>query len=95
MRKPSACLCLVALYLFGNLAAFGQQKPGKATRHPIAVNFSFFASINNHLTPLHRLHLFARPVFAPFLRPVLVAIGDSPRFEPLACSKLRSASLYG
>jgi hypothetical protein len=46
MRKYSVCLCLLALCLFGNLAAFGQQNPAKATRRPIVVDSSFFASLN-------------------------------------------------
>jgi hypothetical protein len=46
MRKYSVCLCLLALGLFGNLAAFGQQNPVKVTRQPIVVDSSFFASLN-------------------------------------------------
>jgi hypothetical protein len=37
---------VVALCLFGNLAAFGQQNPTKSTRRPLAVDSSFFTSVN-------------------------------------------------
>ena len=37
---------VVALSLFGNLAAFGQQNPAKKTRRPIVVGSSFFTSLN-------------------------------------------------
>lgn len=37
---------VVALCLFGNLAAFGQQNPAKSTRRPLAVDSSFFTSLN-------------------------------------------------
>jgi hypothetical protein len=46
MRKYPVCLCLLALCLFGNLAAFGQQNPAGTTRHPIVVDSSFFASLH-------------------------------------------------
>ncbi len=46
MRKSSVCLCLLALCLFGNLAAFGQQKPATVTRQPLAVDSSFFANLH-------------------------------------------------
>jgi hypothetical protein len=37
---------VVALCLFGNLAAFGQQKPANTTRRPIVVDRSFLTSVN-------------------------------------------------
>lgn len=46
MRKLSVSLCLFALSLFSSFAAFGQQNTAKVTRHPIAVDSSFLASLN-------------------------------------------------
>ncbi len=46
MQKLSACLCLLALCLFGNFAAFGQQNAATTTRRPVIVDTSFFASLN-------------------------------------------------
>jgi hypothetical protein len=46
MQRSSACLCLLALGLFSSLPAFGQQKPVVITRHPAAVDSSFFSSLS-------------------------------------------------
>jgi hypothetical protein len=46
MVRPPACLCFLMLCLFVTVAAFGQQNTTTATRHPVVVGSSFFASLN-------------------------------------------------
>jgi hypothetical protein len=54
MRKTLVCLCLLALSLFGNLAAFGQQNSVKVPRHPLVVDSSYFTSLSTK--PKHMAH---------------------------------------
>jgi hypothetical protein len=46
MGKLSAPLCTVVLCLSGSAAAFGQQTAAQTPRQPLAVDSSFFASLN-------------------------------------------------
>jgi hypothetical protein len=46
IRNVTGCLCLLAVFLSGPLAAFAQQNTPKTTRLPVVVNAGFFASLN-------------------------------------------------